>query len=92
MAFMSGFLQVFSMALISLINYLVIAQSETVIDIAKDFIALMIIADFDDIFGGGMDKEKAKIVCLDEDGIYGKIFIIETTTSKDAEGEQDEKI
>ena len=80
------------MALISLINYLVIAQSGTVIDIAKDFTALMIIADFDDIFGGGMDKEKAKIVCLDEDGIYAKIFTIETTTSNDAEGEQDEKI
>ena len=38
------------------------------------------------------DKEKAKIVCLDEDGIYEKIFMIETTTSKDAEGEQDERI
>ena len=80
------------MALISLINYLVIAQSGTVIDIAKDFTALMIIADFDDIFGGGMDKEIAKIVCLDEDDIYEKIFMIETTTSNDAEGEQDEEI
>ena len=80
------------MALISLINYLVIAQSGTVIDIAKDFTALMIIAEFDDIFGGGMDKEKAKIVCLDEDDIYKKIFMIETTTSNDAEGEHDEKI
>ena len=92
MAFTSGFLQVFSMALISVINYLVINQSTKVIDIAKDFTALMIIADFDDIFGGGMDQEKAKTVCLDEEGIYKKIFTIETTTSKDAEGERDERI
>ena len=34
MAFTSGFLQVFSMGLISLINYLVIAQSGTVLEIA----------------------------------------------------------
>ena len=80
------------MALISVINYLVINQSTKVIDIAKDFTALMIIADFDDIFGGGMDQEKAKTVCLDEEGIYKKIFTIETTTSKDAEGERDERI
>ena len=39
-----------------------------------------------------MDNELAKQVCLDEDGIYEKIFTIETTTSKNAEGERDERI
>ena len=63
LAFTSGFLQVVAMVLISLINYAVIATSETVIDVAKDFTALMIIADFDDIFGAGMESEKAKEVC-----------------------------
>ena len=43
------------MVLISLINYAVIATSETVLDVAKDFTALIIIAEFDDIFGAGMD-------------------------------------
>ena len=63
MAFTSGFLQVTAMVLISLINYAVIATSNSVIDVAKDFTALMIIADFDDIFGAGMESEKAKEVC-----------------------------
>ena len=48
------------MVLISLINYSVIAASESVLDVAKDFTALMIIAEFDDIFAAGMDNEKAK--------------------------------
>ena len=63
MAFATGFLQVIAMVLISLINYAVIAASGTVLDIAKDFTALMIIADFDDIFGAGMEAEKARVVC-----------------------------
>ena len=40
------------MFLIALANYMVITISDTVIDIAKDFTALLIIADFDDIFVG----------------------------------------
>ena len=39
---------------ISLINYYVIGTSDSVLEIAKDFIALMIIADFDDIFAETM--------------------------------------
>ena len=49
-AYMSGLLQVSVAALITLINYFVILQSEHVLDLAKDFIALMIIADFDNAF------------------------------------------
>ena len=56
-----------AMVIISLINYLVISTSNSVLDIAKDFTALVIIADFDDIFGAGMETEKAKEVCKDED-------------------------
>ena len=37
--------------MIAIINYIVISSSESIIDIAKDFIALMVIADFDNIFG-----------------------------------------
>ena len=71
------------MFVITGINYLVITVSDTVLDIAKDFTALMIISYFDDIFGaleGG--NELAKDVINDLE--YEKIFTIETTTSKDA--------
>jgi len=63
-----------------------------VLDVAKDFTALAIIADFDDIFAEGLGDEKAKDVCENEDGIYDDIFLIETTTSFDARGEINEKI
>ena len=92
MAFLAGFLQVTSMVLISVINYVAILISPTILEIAKNFTALLIISEFDDIFGTGMRKEKAKEVCEDEDGIYGEIFIIETTTSHDARDEKDMKI
>merc|ERR1711971_1411984 len=77
---------------ISIINFLVIASSDSVLDVAKDFTALAIIADFDDIFAEGLGEEKAKEVCENEDGIYDDVFRIETTTSYDARGEMNEKI
>lgn len=92
MAFAAGLLQVGAMILISIINFLVIASSDSVLDVAKDFTALAIIADFDDIFAEGLTEEKAKDVCENEDGIYDDIFRIETTTSIDARGEMNEKI
>jgi len=50
-AFLTGLMQVLAMVCITIVNYFVIMISNNVIDIAKDFTALMIIADFDDIFG-----------------------------------------
>ena len=51
------------MIIITIINYFVIAVSGTVIDVAKDFTALLIIADFDDIFGENIEDEKSREVC-----------------------------
>ena len=81
MAYAAGLLQVLAMVLISLINYAVIASSPTVLDVAKDFTALMIISEFDDIFGANLEDEICRDVCEDVDKYYEKIFIIETTTS-----------
>lgn len=64
LAFATGFLQMIAMFAIALINYAVIAASNTVIDVAKDFTALVIIAEFDDIFAASIsNKDKAKEVC-----------------------------
>ena len=65
---------------------MVITISDSVIDIAKDFTALMIIADFDNIFGSlGGGQEKA--ISIISDPMYDELFTVEVTTSKDAQGE-----
>ena len=80
MAFLPGFLQFLSMLLITAINYLVIMISTDVLEIAKDFTALMVISSFDDIFGSFEGRnEVAKQILTDPD--YEKLFTIETTTS-----------
>ena len=84
MAFLPGFLQFLSMLLITAINYLVIMISTDVLEIAKDFTALMVISDFDDIFGTFEGRnEIAKQILSDPD--YEKLFTIETTTSNNAD-------
>ena len=48
LAWLSGFLQVTAMIFVAIINYIVITISYNVLDVAKDFTALLIIAEFDD--------------------------------------------
>ena len=81
-AVITGFLQFTAMFLIAMANYMVITISEAVIDIAKDFTALLIIADFDDIFSTASQgsSKGADLVS----GDYEEMFTIETTTSNDA--------
>jgi hypothetical protein len=50
-AFFTGYCQAFVIVLVTALNYIVIiVMSETVIDIAKDFTALMVISEFDNFF------------------------------------------
>ena len=69
------------MFLIALANYLVITISDTVIDVAKDFTALIIIADFDDIFSKLGGSSKGNDIATGE---YERCFMREVTTSRDA--------
>ena len=50
-AWLSGLLQVTALVFIAAVNYCVIAASNSVLDIAKDFTALYILAEFDDLLG-----------------------------------------
>ena len=83
-AFTVGFLQTFALTLITIVNYFVVMISGSVIDVMKDFTALLIIADFDNIFGDAFEGtgEIAKDI-IDED-YFEELFKIETTTSLDA--------
>jgi len=49
-AFTVGLLQIIAMQWVAIVNYIVVMISDSVLDIAKDFTALIIIADIDDIF------------------------------------------
>ena len=84
LAFLPGFLQVIAMVVITLINFVVIMISTSIIDIAKDFTALMIISDFDNIFGQfeGSDELPKKI--LNDDEYQELLFTVEKTSSKKA--------
>ena len=88
MAFATGFLQAMAMFIISIINFAVSASSDSVLDVAKDFTALEIIAQFDDIFATGLGDEKAQEICEDADSVYKGLFRIETTTSTETLGEK----
>ena len=49
-AFFAGLLQSVMVILVTCLNYyIIIALSNTIIDVAKDFLALMVISDFDNM-------------------------------------------
>ena len=77
--------------LITLLNYyVIIAQSFSVLDIAKDFIALMVISEFDNFFYEEHSKDQvAKKIILEKDDTYAKLFYVQTTTSSEAYSTKD---
>merc|ERR1712151_1136772 len=57
LAFGAGFLQVVSCIFIAMVNYAVIIQSQDINDLSKDFTALMVIANFGDIFCRSISRD-----------------------------------
>jgi len=89
LAWLAGFLQMIAMFAIAIINYFVITISNDVLTLAKDFTALLIIAEFDDL----MSKATATYASNDEladdvqsgcEAEYEGLLLIEVTTSVDA--------
>jgi len=69
-----------------MINYAVILQSRTVLDLAKDFVALMIISEFDNMFAKYSEQMIVKDILDEHRADYKDLFKIETTTSTDRHG------
>jgi hypothetical protein len=88
-AFLAGFFQVIAMVLITLINYAVITIESTVIDVAKDFTALYIVAEFDNKFSLGPDEKPKQIIT---EQMYESIFEVQVTTSHDAAFEKSQEL
>ena len=90
LAFLPGFLQTLSMIFITQINYQVIMINSNALEIAKDFTALMIIADFDNLFGAISGNETAKKMLTEKH--YEFLFKIERTSSNEAKFEKNAEI
>ena len=92
LAWLTGFLQVVAMFNIALINYFVVTISDNVLDVAKDFTALLIISDFDDILADQEAPYQKKSEPAIESIEYDGLLKIETTTSKDAKSTANKKL
>ena len=65
-----------------MINYLVVTISNNVLDVAKDFTALLIIAEFDDILATLVDTYASQNEPSFDAMEYEEMMKIETTTSR----------
>ena len=92
LAWLAGFLQCVALFLIAIINYLVVTISDNVLDVAKDFTALLIIADFDDILSTMIDVYASQSEPSFEAREYSDMLQVDTTTSRDAAGNSNCKL
>ena len=72
------------MFLVALINYFVVTVSDNVLDIAKDFTALLIISEFDDYLANLTTTYQRLSEPVLEAKEYEGLLKIETTTSTSA--------
>ena len=87
LGYIAGILQVSSAVLTALTTYVVVVlASDNVLELAKDFTALMVISDIDNQFAQVSNEDIAKDAIEDSEGKYSDLFKIETTSSLDARG------
>ena len=78
-AYLSGLLQACMVLFVESINFLALLTNTEVIGIVMDFLALVIIAEFDDFFYQAIiNPEITKVI---EDKSYKDLVTIQTTTS-----------
>lgn len=89
LAWFSGFMQLMAMFFIAIINYFVITISNNVLDLALDFTALIVIAEFDDFMSVSSQiyaaNSEIAADCVNEEE-YEDLLTVEVTTSSEARG------
>lgn len=92
-AYMAGSMQLFSTILTAIVCYVVVIASKSILDLAKDFTALIIIIEFDNYFATTSKENIAKealentnVTFENQDDTYKNLLMVETTTSYDARG------
>ena len=66
--------------IVEIVNFLAILTSNTILDVVMNFMALAIIAEFDDFFYAALGNDPNKEVLTDE--AFEDMFIIRRTTSR----------
>ena len=80
---MSGLMQALCIFVVEIVNVLAIMTSTQVLDVVMNFLALVVISEFDDFFYGALgNKEEAKAYLTDP--VYCELLMIERTTSRRA--------
>ena len=82
-AFFAGFLQAIMVISVEVINFVNLLLTNQILEIVMNFLALVIIAEFDDFFYEVYPNEDLK--ALIKKKMYRHLLIIQTTTSKDAD-------
>lgn len=89
LAFTAGLMQSSSVMLNEFVNILTILYSTNIMSVVMNFLALVVISDFDDMFYGGLRNESWKEFLSDSD-TYGELLMIERTSSARAAHDKQE--
>ena len=74
LAWLSGFLQASMAMVVESANYIALITNKTHIEIVMNFLALAVIADFDDFFYGALFDQEFKKVITNK-SVYGKFLV-----------------
>jgi|LakMenEpi03Aug12_release.lakeMendotaPanAssembly.Ray.scaffolds.fasta_scaffold192439_1 hypothetical protein len=85
-AYLACFMQITMVVTAEIVNFIAVLSSKTTLGIIMIFVALKIIADFDDFFYAILGKDPGKEVI--NDTAYDELWMIKRTTSKSYEDSQ----
>ena len=81
-AYLAGLLQASIIILIEFVNFLAILTSFTVLDVVMNFLALVVISEFDDFFYCSLRDEPLKELLIEP--CFCNLLVIERTSSRRA--------
>jgi hypothetical protein len=81
-AYLAGLLQATIIIFIEFVNFLAILTSFTVLDVVMNFLALVVISEFDDFFYCSLRDEPLKELLIDP--CFSELLMIERTSSRRA--------
>ena len=83
-AWLCGFLQVVSVVIVESVNFAALLTNTTILDIIMNFLALVVIADFDNYFFSAVKNDELCDIIVGEKPYDEEFLLIQRTTSKDA--------
>lgn len=81
LAWLAGFLQATMVIYVESVNYIALLTNLSHLDIVMNFMALVVIADFDDFFYSALLESPYKEVITNSDKTYDEFLLLQMTTS-----------